>query len=89
MELQRKWIALRPAVIRPLVEFDRVGKAYELAEHHRDFETLVWLCHSKLPLERNAEPGNIRLEKYVEKWGEDFAFVLYQWYIDQGGAFPS
>ena len=30
---------------------------------------------------RNALP---ELQSYIERFGEEFAFVLYQWYIDQG-----
>jgi nuclear pore complex protein Nup133 len=60
------------------VSIDRIEPAYELAEHHRDFPTLVWLCHYAV-----AGAGAARLQGYIEKFGEEFAFVLYQWHIDQ------
>lgn len=28
--------------------------------------------------------GDSRIQVYIEKFGEDFAFELYRWYIDQG-----
>lgn len=58
---------------------DRASQAYKLAEHHYDFETLVWLCNHP-----TAGSGTAKLQEYIERFGEDFAFVLYQWYIDQG-----
>jgi nuclear pore complex protein Nup133 len=62
-----------------IVGIDQVARAYELAEHHRDFPTLVFLCHDSV-----ASSGQSRIERYIEIFGEEFAFVLYQWYIDQG-----
>lgn len=64
------------------VEIDRVANAYNLAEHHQDWETLVWLCHHAI-----AGRGSTEVQKYIELYGEEFAFVLYQWYIDNGGSF--
>jgi hypothetical protein len=61
------------------VEIDRVANAYNLAEHHQDWETLVWLCHHAI-----AGRGPTEVQKYIELYGEEFAFVLYQWYIDNG-----
>ncbi|WWD16353.1 hypothetical protein CI109_100779 [Kwoniella shandongensis] len=79
IKLGEKWIAMKPRVIRPLVGIDRVSEAYALAEHHNDFLTLVVLCHDPV-----AGAGPARLQSYIERFGEEFAFVLYQWYIDQG-----
>lgn len=59
--------------------FDRISEAYELAEHHNDFVTLVSLCH-----DTKAGKGEGKIQTYIERFGEEFAFVLYQWYIDQG-----
>ena len=58
---------------------DRIAEAYQLAEHHNDFETLVWLCHAP-----RAQQGQSRIRSYIEKFKEEFAFVLYQYYIEQG-----
>ncbi|KAK8861724.1 hypothetical protein IAR55_002547 [Kwoniella newhampshirensis] len=77
--LREKWVTMKPRIIRPLVGIDRVPEAYELAEHHSDYLTLVVLCHDPV-----AGTGSARVQSYIERFGEDFAFVLYQWYIDQG-----
>ncbi len=73
--LQQRWDELKPRVIRPLEEIDRADQAYELAEQFRDFPTLVYLC------EKSGDAG--RTQAYIERFGNDFAFELYQWYIDQ------
>ncbi|WRT63927.1 uncharacterized protein IL334_000854 [Kwoniella shivajii] len=79
--LREKWAEMKPRVIRPLVGIDRLSEAYELAENHTDYLTLVILCHEQ------SGPDTARLQRYIERFGEEFAFVLYQWYIDQGQAY--
>ncbi|WWD09172.1 hypothetical protein V865_007294 [Kwoniella europaea PYCC6329] len=81
IRLREKWAEMKPRVIRPLVSIDRLSEAYELAENHTDYLTLVMLCHDQ------ANPDTARLQRYIERFGEEFAFVLYQWYIDQGQAY--
>ena len=56
-----------------------MSEAYDLAENHSDFPTLVYLCHDPV-----AGKGSAQIQIYIERFGEEFAFVLYQWYIDQG-----
>ncbi|BEI95350.1 hypothetical protein CcaverHIS631_0102990 [Cutaneotrichosporon cavernicola] len=73
--LQQRWDELKPRVIRPLETIGRVEEAYSLAEQFRDFPTLVYLC------EKSGDDG--RTQAYIERFGNDFAFELYQWYIDQ------
>jgi hypothetical protein len=63
------------------VAIDRISHAYDLAEHHNDYETLVWLANHPVA---GAAGGVVKLQEYIERFGEEFAFVLYQWYIDQG-----
>jgi nuclear pore complex protein Nup133 len=98
LELDARWKVLKPRVIRPLgesapqslawllltrpVDIDRINEAYDLADHHSDFPSLVYLCHHP-----RAGKGQVRIQEYIEKFGEDFAFVLYQWYIDHGTSF--
>lgn len=72
---------MKPRIIRPLVDIDRVDEAYDLAEHHRDFPTLVYLCNHPVA---SRGKGKAKLEEYIELFGAELAFVLYQWYIDQG-----
>ncbi|WWC86014.1 uncharacterized protein L201_000885 [Kwoniella dendrophila CBS 6074] len=81
LRLREKWAEMKPRIIRPLVGIDRLAEAYELAENHTDYLTLVILCHGQ------AGPDTARLQTYIERFGEEFAFVLYQWYIDQGQAY--
>nr|XP_019002973.1 uncharacterized protein I203_04767 [Kwoniella mangroviensis CBS 8507]OCF66434.1 hypothetical protein I203_04767 [Kwoniella mangroviensis CBS 8507] len=81
IRLREKWAEMKPRVIRPLVSIDRLSEAYELAENHTDYLTLVILCHEQ------ANSDTARLQRYIERFGDEFAFVLYQWYIDQGQAY--
>ncbi|WWC58351.1 uncharacterized protein I303_100891 [Kwoniella dejecticola CBS 10117] len=81
VQLRERWAEMKPRVIRPLVAIDRLSEAYELAENHTDYSTLVALCHTQ------TGPDTARLQRYIERFGEEFAFVLYQWYIDQGQAY--
>lgn len=78
-----RWASYRRLVLvteaDSVVDIDRIANAYNLAEHHQDWETLVWLCHHPL-----AGRGPTEVQKYIELYGEEFAFVLYQWYIDNG-----
>ncbi|GMK59789.1 hypothetical protein CspeluHIS016_0900060 [Cutaneotrichosporon spelunceum] len=73
--LQQRWDELKPRVIRPLEAIGRVEEAYSLAEQFRDYSTLVYLC------EKSGDDG--RTQAYIERFGNDFTFELYQWYIDQ------
>uniref|UniRef100_V5EQE0 Uncharacterized protein n=2 Tax=Kalmanozyma brasiliensis (strain GHG001) TaxID=1365824 RepID=V5EQE0_KALBG len=68
----------RPQFIRPLVSVGRSDRAFGLAEQYADYRTLVELC---------MEPGTrseARTETYLERYGEAFAFELYEWYLEQG-----
>lgn len=66
-------------LILNLVKIDQAAKAFELAEHHSDFETLVLLCNDPA-----AGSGITRVQAYIEQYQERFAFPLYTWYIEQG-----
>jgi nuclear pore complex protein Nup133 len=59
-----------------------LSEAFELAENHFDYPSLVWLCYTT-PAGQDAN-RQARVETYIERYGEDFAFVLYQWFIDNG-----
>lgn len=74
------WNAIPLWLAHTAVDIDRVEEAYDLAEHHRDYPTLVYLCMNPA-----SSQGPARIEAYIERFGQEFAFVLYQWYIDQGG----
>lgn len=81
LNLAQAWDDLKPRIIRPLVDIDRVQEAFALAEHHRDFPTLVYLCQHP---SAGGASGPAKIQAYIEKFQSQFAFVLYQWYIDQG-----
>lgn len=68
----------RPAFIKPLVAIGRSDKAFSLAEQYRDFRTLV---------ELSTDPtlaSEARLDTYLDRYQEAFAFELYSFYIEHG-----
>lgn len=62
----------------PSVSIGKVLPAYELAERHRDFRALVELCNDS----RHGSAS--RLQYFMNRYAEDFAFPLYQFYIEKG-----
>jgi nuclear pore complex protein Nup133 len=49
-----------------------------LAEQYRDFRSLAELCNdSKLA-------NDLRTQNYLERYQQDFASELYQWYVEHG-----
>ena len=64
----------RPLLIRPLVAIGRSDKAFALAEQYRDYRTLVELCHA----------DQARLDTYLDRYRQEFAFPLYDWYMEHG-----
>lgn len=75
--LQERYAHARSQAIRGLVEVDRAPYAFKLGEQYRDYRMLVELSHSRF-----AAPG--QTQSYMQRFGEDFAFELYQWLIEQG-----
>lgn len=73
-----RYVNLRPRFIRTLVSIGKVTHAYELAERFGDFHSLVELCndptHGSVP----------RTRFFLQKYGDAFAFELYQFYIEKG-----
>ncbi|BGP13786.1 hypothetical protein JCM10213v2_001724 [Rhodosporidiobolus nylandii] len=76
--LDERYLALRPRVIRTLVSIGAVSAAFQLAEKHRDFVSLVELANDKA----HGSRSNVKL--FLDKYGEDFAFPLYQFYQQHG-----
>ena len=85
----------RPSLLRPLLGIGRADKAFALAEHHRDFHTLVVLCFAdpannddskriKLMNPASSDSSDVRVELYLDAYGMDFANELYQYYIKHG-----
>ncbi|PWN48686.1 hypothetical protein IE53DRAFT_389101 [Violaceomyces palustris] len=77
--LSAKYRSVRPQVIHPLLPIGRSDKAFSLAERHGDFRTLTELCNDPSMGDPSA-----RVEHYLLKYQQGFAFELYQWYIEQG-----
>ncbi|KAH9465346.1 hypothetical protein Pst134EA_013234 [Puccinia striiformis f. sp. tritici] len=77
--LQERYLRLRPQLIFGLVKVKRQTRAIKLAEDQRDFRTLVELCHSLSSSETEQKERT-----YIAKYQEEFAFQLYQWYVEQG-----
>jgi hypothetical protein len=65
-----------------LATFGRSDKALDIAEIYRDYKSLVELC-----LEPRDDDAHLhqrvheRLEYYLMHYGEDFAFTLYNFYL--------
>jgi nuclear pore complex protein Nup133 len=59
------------------VTVGKVNHAYELAERHRDFRALVELCNHPQHGSRQ------RIQFFMDKYREEFAFSLYQFYIEK------
>ena len=65
-----------------LATFGRSDKALDIAEIYRDYKSLVELC-----LESRDDDAHLhqrvheRLEYYLMHYGEDFAFTLYNFYL--------
>lgn len=67
----------RPAFILPLISISRSDKAFSLAEQYHDFPTLVQLCTDPNLL------SSARIDTYLERYKQDFAFELYSYYLEQ------
>ncbi|PWY99524.1 hypothetical protein BCV70DRAFT_201090 [Testicularia cyperi] len=68
----------RPMFILPLVGISRSDRAFALAEQYQDFRTLVELANDP------QLKSQVRVEAYLDKYKQKFAFELYAWYIEQG-----
>ncbi|PWN41568.1 hypothetical protein IE81DRAFT_171999 [Ceraceosorus guamensis] len=79
--LEARYRTARPQMILPLLAVGHSGRAFTLAEQHADFRTLTLLSHQ---LEASQEAARQRAEKYLDRYGQAFAFQLFQWYIEQG-----
>ncbi|GAA5885246.1 hypothetical protein JCM6882_009536 [Rhodosporidiobolus microsporus] len=76
--LEERYLALRPRLIRTLVSIGKVPAAFQLAERHGDFDSLVELANDK------AHGSKSKVKLFLDKYGEEFAFPLYRYYLQQG-----
>ncbi|PWN32120.1 uncharacterized protein FA14DRAFT_162371 [Meira miltonrushii] len=73
--LQEEYNAERRNFLLPLRSIGRGDRAFNLAEQHKDFETLTELCCSLSKEQRVA-----RIRFYLNKYGQAFAGALYTYY---------
>jgi len=81
-EIWKQYLAKRGDWIKPLATFGRSDKALDIAEIYRDYKSLVELCLE--PREEDVhryERVHERLEYYLMHYGEEFAFTLYNFYL--------
>lgn len=65
----------------------RVGHphpALSLAETYRDFSSLAALCHRDTVYPPHENPWITDIQRYIERFKDDFAFELFRWYIQHG-----
>ena len=62
--------------------FGRSDKALDIAEIYRDYKSLVELClESRDDDSLRQQRIHERLEYYLMHYGEEFAFTLYNFYL--------
>ncbi|RUO96661.1 hypothetical protein BC936DRAFT_141655 [Jimgerdemannia flammicorona] len=77
--LEERYHDVRPKVIKPLVPIGRTESAFQLAEQFGDFKSLVELSSGLA-----QAPSRARIQYYIGKFREEFAYVLFAWYIEKG-----
>ncbi|KAH8833666.1 Non-repetitive/WGA-negative nucleoporin C-terminal-domain-containing protein [Flagelloscypha sp. PMI_526] len=83
-DLLQRYHSLRPDLMHTLCRFGFLNAAMSLAEKDRDFSSLVMLCHRDTLFPPESNPHIDRIQTYVNTYGENFAFPLFQWYIQHG-----
>lgn len=77
-----KPLGISPVDISNLATFGRPDKALDIAEIYRDYKSLVELCLEPREDDINRHQRvHERLEYYLMHYGEDFAFTLYNFYL--------
>ncbi|GAA6004642.1 hypothetical protein JCM10207_000965 [Rhodosporidiobolus poonsookiae] len=76
--LRERYLALRPQVIRTLVSVGKVPAAFQLAEQHHDFSSLVELALDAT----HGSPAKVK--RFLDDYADAFAFPLYRFYLDKG-----
>ena len=93
-DLWKQYLVNRGGWIKPLgttgtfrmiliiASFGRSDKALDIAEIYRDYKSLVELClESQDEDVLHREQTHERLEYYLMHFGEEFAFTLYNFYL--------
>ncbi|BFZ59857.1 hypothetical protein YB2330_000878 [Saitoella coloradoensis] len=81
----KQYLDKRGSWILSLVKHGLHEKAYTIAERYEDYRTLVEICleHQEAGEETQERVMN-RLKWYLGRYHEDFAFVLYRYYVEKG-----
>ncbi|CAE6375959.1 unnamed protein product [Rhizoctonia solani] len=76
--LEQQFTNYRPSMLRNLATYDQGEDAFHLAEQYRDFRSLAELCND------SRLANDLRTQNYLERYQQDFASELYQWYVEHG-----
>ncbi|KAG8764279.1 hypothetical protein FRC11_005083 [Ceratobasidium sp. 423] len=76
--LDQQFTNYRPSMLRNLAAYDQGEDAFRLAEQYRDFRSLAELCND------SRLASDLRTQNYLERYQQDFASELYQWYVEHG-----
>ncbi|CAE6392599.1 unnamed protein product [Rhizoctonia solani] len=76
--LEQQFTNYRPSMLRNLATYDQGEDAFRLAEQYRDFRSLAELCND------SRLANDLRTQNYLERYQQDFASELYQWYVEHG-----
>jgi len=82
-EVAESFVRARSRLLHSLQSVSCGDKAYELAERHCDYRTLVQLCMNERRADGEHSPVDVRIEHYLDTLGLDFADELYLYYIQQ------
>lgn len=77
------FVRARSRLLHSLQSVGCSDKAYELAERHGDYRTLVQLCMNERRADSENSPVDVRIEHYLDTLGLEFADELYLYYIQQ------
>ncbi|KAI0094031.1 Non-repetitive/WGA-negative nucleoporin C-terminal-domain-containing protein [Irpex rosettiformis] len=83
-DLEERFKQARPVILDALRRNGFQEQAFELAERYRDFRSLASLCHKEKIYPPEENPHAKRIQSYIDKFREEFASELYQWYIEHG-----
>ncbi|KAL4265228.1 nucleoporin Nup133 family protein [Pleurotus pulmonarius] len=83
-ELDHRFALLRPEILETIRRVGYPHPALSLAETYRDFSSLAALCHRDTVYPPHENPWITDIQRYIERFKDDFAFELFQWYIQHG-----
>ena len=82
LKSMREWSkTIRTRIMHTLVNHTREEVAFRLAEKYMDFHSLIELCYTCFA---NSKEISLKLEEYVDRFGEAFLKSLFAWYLETG-----